>query len=126
MGKKHQQNVNGRNGRFCHLLSCSGFLRTHRTGICCVYFNVCFHLHALAGHIVLMEEKILGVGVASYALMAAGGDLGASVSPQLLGIIADHSDLQTGMLVCAISPIVGIFLMIGIARFFKRQENRNS
>ena len=32
-----------------------------------------------------------GIGVAAYALMAAGGDLGASVGPQLIGVITDFS-----------------------------------
>lgn len=71
------------------------------------------------GTLIMMEEKIPGVGVASYALMAAGGDLGASVAPQLMGVVADNSGLQTGMLVCSIFPILGIVLMIAIIRFFK-------
>lgn len=33
------------------------------------------------GTLILMEEKIPSAGVAAYALMAAGGDLGASVAP---------------------------------------------
>lgn len=71
------------------------------------------------GTLIMMEEKIPGVGVAAFALMAAGGDLGASVAPQLLGVIADRSGLQTGMLVCSIFPILGIGLMLVILRFFK-------
>ena len=68
-----------------------------------------------------MEEKIPGVGVAAFALMAAGGDLGASVAPQLSGVIADHSGLQAGILVCSVFPIIGIGLMIVIMRFFKKE-----
>ena len=64
----------------------------------------------------MMEEKIPDVGVASYALMAAGGDLGASVAPQIMGVVADKSGLQTGMLVSAIFPILGIVLMLVIIR----------
>ena len=71
------------------------------------------------GTLIMMEEKIPGVGVAGYALMAAGGDLGASVAPQLMGIIADNSGLQTGMLVCSIFPILGVVLMFVIIRFFR-------
>lgn len=33
------------------------------------------------------------VGVAVYALMAAGGDLGASIAPQALGIAVDKVSL---------------------------------
>lgn len=71
------------------------------------------------GTLILMEEKIPGVGVAAYALMAAGGDLGASVAPQLLGIIADHTDLKHGMLVCSVFPILGIAVIVMIRHFFK-------
>lgn len=75
------------------------------------------------GTLIMMEEKIPNVGVASFALMAAGGDLGASVAPQLLGIIADHAGLQTGMLVCSVFPILGIVLMIAIICFFKKMPD---
>lgn len=71
------------------------------------------------GTLIMMEEKIPDVGVASYALMAAGGDLGASVAPQIMGVVADTSNLQTGMLVSAIFPILGIVLMLVIMRFLK-------
>lgn len=74
------------------------------------------------GTLIMMEEKIPGVGVATYALMAAGGDLGASVAPQLMGIVADNSGLQTGMLVCSILPIMGIVLMMVIIRFFREKR----
>lgn len=74
------------------------------------------------GTLIMMEEKIPGVGVASFALMAAGGDLGASVAPQLMGMIADYSDLQTGMLVCSIFPILGVILMLVITRYFKSNQ----
>ncbi len=77
------------------------------------------------GTLIMMEEKIPGVGVATYALMASGGDLGASVAPQLLGIIADNSSLQTGMLVCSVFPIIGTVLMLIIIRFFKSQTNKS-
>lgn len=73
------------------------------------------------GTLIMMEEKIPDVGVASFALMAAGGDLGASVAPQLMGVIADRADLQTGMLVCSIFPISGVILTLVIIRFFKER-----
>lgn len=71
------------------------------------------------GTLILMEEKIPSVGVAAYALMAAGGDLGASVAPQMMGVVADHAGLQTGMLVSSVFPILGVVLLIVIIRFFK-------
>ena len=79
------------------------------------------------GTLIMMEENIPGAGVAAFAFMAASGDLGASVSPQLLGFVTDTvaaSDyalkmsaagispeqlgMKAGMLVCALFPILGI------------------
>ena len=41
------------------------------------------------GNLMAAAEKYPGGGVVIYALMAAGGDLGASVGPQMIGIITD-------------------------------------
>jgi Na+-translocating ferredoxin:NAD+ oxidoreductase RnfA subunit len=84
------------------------------------------------GTLIMMEEKIPNAGVAAFALMASGGDLGASVSPQLLGIVVDKVSatsfatnlgntlnisaeqvgLKAGMLVTALFPIVGIAVVL--------------
>lgn len=72
----------------------------------------------------MMEEKIPSAGVAAYALMAAGGDLGASVAPQLLGVIADSHDLQVGMLVCSIFPFIGMFLILALMRIFRADRKK--
>lgn len=94
------------------------------------------------GTLILMEENLPGMGVAAYALMAAGGDLGASVSPQLMGIIVDKvslSDfaarqgaalgllpeqigLKTGMLLSAFFPIAGAVLLAITVKHFKKQK----
>ena len=74
------------------------------------------------GALIMMEEKLPAIGVGAYALMAAGGDLGASVAPQLMGIVADNSSLQTGMLVCAAFPVIGVLVVIIAMRFFKKKE----
>lgn len=89
------------------------------------------------GTLIMMEERIPGVGVASFALMAASGDVGASFAPQLMGIVVDgvsaHAvatsvvgglspeqiGLKTGMLVSAVFPIVGTGLVLVIARKFR-------
>jgi len=93
------------------------------------------------GTLILMEEKIPGVGVAAYALMAAGGDFGSSVAPQLMGIItdtvsassfaeslsvmlnmtADQIGMKAGMLVSAIFPILGILTLIYIKKYFNKK-----
>lgn len=92
------------------------------------------------GTLILMEENIPNPGVAAYALMAAGGDLGASISPQLLGVVIDQVSvnpaaiqlsqtlgispeqlgLKTGMLITALFPLCGTILLIFIIRYFRR------
>ena len=94
------------------------------------------------GNLIMMEENIPNAGVAAYALMAAGGDLGASIAPQLLGIVTDQvaasslaSELGTrlslsaeqvgmkaGMLVSALFPIVGTVLLIVTLRRFRKSK----
>ena len=91
------------------------------------------------GTLILMEEKVKGVGVAAYALMAAGGDFGASVAPQLLGIVVDKISvagwaqtagsslsisseqlgLKIGMLLAAIFPVLGALLLVYMKKHFK-------
>jgi hypothetical protein len=88
----------------------------------------------------MMEENLPGVGVAAFALMASGGDLGASLAPQLLGIIVDtvsassiaeelslklsltteQIGLRAGMLTIAIFPLIGIFTVILTKRYFRK------
>ncbi len=93
------------------------------------------------GTLIMMEEKIPGVGVSAYALMAAGGDMGASVAPQLMGIITDKVSasgfavemskalnlsaeqvgLKTGMVLTSAFPIIGAILVICIIRYFREK-----
>ena len=94
------------------------------------------------GTLILMEEKIPNAGVAAFALMASSGDLGASIAPQLMGIVIDQVSvsgfalelsqkwgitpeqigLKAGMLVTSLFPIVGIVVLILAIRYFKRTE----
>lgn len=103
----------------------------------------CFSSMLWPGTLILMEEKIPNPGVAAYALMAAGGDFGASVAPQLLGIIVDkvtisnwaatlgntlslsteQLGMKTGMLIASVFPFMGIFLLIYIGRYFKKAKS---
>ena len=109
--------------------------------IACIFTGL-FTSMLWPGTLIMMEEKIPGVGVAAYALMASGGDLGASVAPQLMGIVIDRvtvSDyaarraletgltpeqigMQTGMLVTSLFPIVGIVLLLFITRYFRKNN----
>ena len=92
------------------------------------------------GTLIMMEEKIPGVGVAAYALMASGGDLGASIAPQLMGIVIDQVSsssvaarlsaatnlspeqigLKAGMLFTALFPILGVLVLLYAIRYFKK------
>ena len=98
------------------------------------------------GTLILMEEKVKGVGVAAYALMASAGDFGASLAPQLMGIVVDNISvsefainmssslnlapeqigLKVGMLITSIFPILGSFLIVFIIRYFKKQNLQES
>lgn len=94
------------------------------------------------GTLILMEENVPAVGVAAYALMAAGGDLGASIAPQLMGIVIDQVSaselalglsaaygltteqigMKAGMLVSSVFPILGTLLLAFILPYFKKQR----
>ncbi len=93
------------------------------------------------GTLILMEENFPKLGVAAYALMATGGDLGASVAPQALGAIVDavaisawakelgnvlsltteQIGMKFGMLVTAIFPIAGTAVLIVIIKYLKKR-----
>ena len=50
------------------------------------------------GSLIVAEKRFPSAGVFIFAMMAAGGDLGASVSPQLVGIVTDAvSQSSVGM-----------------------------
>ncbi len=74
------------------------------------------------GTLIYAEEKISGLGVAAYAILAAGGDMGASVAPQLVGIISDISNMRIGILSAAVFPICGIILILIMKKYFKKKE----
>ena len=50
------------------------------------------------GSIITVSERVPKGGVVMFALMAAGGDLGASVGPELVGIITDTVSASPKML----------------------------
>ena len=113
--------------------------------LACILTGLCTAM-LWPGMLILMEERIPSPGVAAYALMAAGGDLGASVAPQLMGIITDRVSasqaaadlsltlgitpeqigLKAGMLTCALFPLLGTILLILAIRYFKRNNLRDA
>ena len=63
------------------------------------------------GTLIYLGGKIPDASVSVYALMAAGGDMGASVVPQLVGIIADITGIQAGILTSSLFPAMGIIII---------------
>ncbi len=106
----------------------------------CVAVGICTSM-LWPGTLILMEEKVPSVGVAAYALMAAGGDFGASFAPQTLGIVVDQISLsqwaktlsgqvslnpeqigfKCGMLLAAMIPAMGLLLLAYMKKHFKKQ-----
>ena len=96
------------------------------------------------GTLIMMEENIPSPGVGAYAMMAAGGDFGAALAPQLLGIVVDkvtasnfavelgntlnltaeQIGLKAGMLFTSIFPLIGIVIVFIIMRYFKANKHQ--
>ncbi len=94
------------------------------------------------GSLIMMEDIVPSVGVACYAIMAAGGDLGASLGPQLVGVIADSAakipalagladrlgmsadmlGMRLGLIVAAVLATIGTLLILGIWRKFANKK----
>jgi len=92
------------------------------------------------GSLIVSSERVPQGGVALYAMMAAGGDLGASLVPQLVGIIADvvlASDggnqvalslgltpdalaIRAGICFATIIPLSAIFVFAVMQRRYKK------
>jgi MFS family permease len=109
--------------------------------LACILTGLCTSM-LWPGTLILMEEKFVNPGVAAYALMAAGGDFGASVAPQMLGAVVDAvsaSDwaaelgvtfsmtaeqigMKVGMLLGSIFPLLGIGLLFIIKRYFAKRK----
>ena len=111
--------------------------------LACIVTGMCTSM-LWPGTLILMEEKIPSPGVAAYALMAAGGDFGASVAPQLIGIVVDkvsestfavelcsqtgvsieQISMKSGMLVASIFPVIGVLLLLFVRKYFKKVQNK--
>ena len=107
----------------------------------CVLTGLCTSM-LWPGTLIMMEEELPAAGVTAYAMMAAGGDFGGSVAPQLLGAVVDMAaasgwakelssvislsaeqiGMRTGMLTAAVFPLLGIGVLIYIKRCFKKAE----
>lgn len=106
----------------------------------CVLTGLCTSM-LWPGTLIYTGENYSGLGVAAYALMAAGGDFGASVAPELVGIAADKigmSDfalrlsqgfgitaeqigMRAGILIAAAFPLAGVIVIICMKRYFNNR-----
>lgn len=109
--------------------------------IACVLTGLCSAM-LWPGTLIFMEEKMPDPGVAAYALMAAGGDFGSSVAPQILGIVVDEVSasslalqmsqnlsmsveqigMKAGMVVGALFPLCGVFMIVIIRKYFAKSK----
>ena len=91
------------------------------------------------GCLVVASDRFPNCGVFIYAMMAAGGDLGASVGPQLVGVVTDfvlthpqsvkiaeslnllpeQMGMKLGMLVGMLFPLIGIAFYAHIVKLRK-------
>lgn len=94
------------------------------------------------GTLIVLGENFPKAGVAAYALMACGGDMGASVGPQMVGAVVDgigsssfatelapnlsmtaeQFGLRSGVLLSAIFPLLGIVVILVMKGYFKKKE----
>jgi predicted MFS family arabinose efflux permease len=89
------------------------------------------------GNLIIADKKIPNGGVFMYALMAAGGDFGASFGSQLVGVITDMSlagnfgtaiqnmGLSFGMLISTIFPLGLVFVSLAVWKC-KGKKHQNS
>ena len=83
------------------------------------------------GSLLMVTARRPDCGVAVFALMAAGADLGASVGPQLVGLITDavaassltlaaltpeQLGMKAGMLAASLFPLAGILILLRLRR----------
>lgn len=109
--------------------------------IACALTGICVSM-MWPGSLVVASEKFTSGGVFIYAMMAAGGDLGASIGPQLVGIVSDtvptldfanglanwlgvsaeQLGMKTGILVGLIFSLIGIFVYLHIWNTNKKKN----
>lgn len=99
----------------------------------CAFTGFCVSM-LWPGNLIVASDRFPQGGVFVYALMAAGGDLGGSVAPQLVGVVTDLTmesslamslaaqwnitpeqlGMKCGMLVGMLFPLAGIFICLRI------------
>lgn len=108
--------------------------------LACAFTGFCVSM-LWPGSLIAVSDRYPAGGVFMYALMASGGDLGASVGPQLVGVITDavsvnpttvklaselamtpeQLGMKIGMLVGMLFPLAGIFVFFKILSAKKKR-----
>ena len=110
--------------------------------IACVLVGLCSSM-LWPGTLILMEENLPRSGVGAYALLAAGGDFGAAIAPQLVGVIVDavsasavaetlsaslsltaeQIGIKAGILSAAFFPLTGVAVLLIIRKYFRKKQD---
>ena len=111
----------------------------------CAFTGFCVSM-LWPGCLIVATDRFPSGGVFIFAMMAAGGDLGASVGPQLIGIITDLAlenstllslaqkvslmpeqlGMKLGMLVGMLFPLVAIFVYLFIWKTYKKAQKTDA
>ena len=109
--------------------------------IACVLVGLCSSM-LWPGTLILMEENLPRSGVGAYALLAAGGDFGAAIAPQLVGVVVDavsvsavaetlsaslsltaeQIGIKAGILSAAFFPLIGVAVLLIIRKYFRKKQ----
>lgn len=110
--------------------------------IACAFTGFCVSM-LWPGTLIYTAEVIPYSSVAVYALLAAGGDLGGSIAPQLVGSITDavaHSGIalsagaalspeqigfKSGMLAAALFPLAGMIVVVIMKKLVKNRADKH-
>ncbi len=74
------------------------------------------------GSISISSQKCPGGGTAMFAFLALAGDLGATVSPAMVGSVSNMAggNLKIGLLAATVFPLILIFVLLVLNRKFNR------
>ncbi len=110
--------------------------------IACAFTGFCSSM-MWPGSLVIATDRFPSGGVVVFALMAAGGDMGASVGPQLVGLITDfamtnpwainlaksyslspdHIGMKLGMLLGMLFPLFGIIIFAILHKHSRKKHH---
>ena len=109
--------------------------------IACALTGLCTSM-LWPGSLIVSSERVADGGVFMYAMMAAGGDMGASIGPQLVGVVTDAVSaapsaltfaeslgltveqlaMKAGMAVGTLFPLAAIFVFLYILKTKPKKE----